>query len=369
MTQPIFLYGTLCDPALFAIVAGINLTGHPASLRDSAAFLVEGENFPVLSAASGTTAEGLLVRVDESVKRRLDFYELGFGYDLQTRRVHTGEEATEALLYIPDRDWPAGPRWSLVDWQDNHGVLARMAAEEYMGLIDTHDPTDAARAFPQILTRAASRLRALSSPSPATLPPVQDGRQVRSFETHRPYTDYFSVQEDHLSFPLFGGGLSTTVKRASYLGGDAVTVLPFDPKSGKVLLVRQFRHGPFARGDINPWTLEPAAGRIDATEAPEEAALRELREETGVSAGKLHFIGRYYPSPGAYSEFLFSYVVEANLDGFDRAIGGLDGEAEDIMAHVVTLEDALTMVETGEVNTAPLILSLQWLALNRERLG
>ena len=57
-----------------------------------------------------------------------------------------------------------------------------------------------------------------------------------------------------------------------------------------------------------------------------------------------------------------------DLGGRDGGIGGLTDESEDIMAHVVTLDKALAMIETGEVNTAPLILSLNWLALNRDKL-
>ncbi|MCG6885230.1 MAG: NUDIX hydrolase [Silicimonas sp.] len=195
------------------------------------------------------------------------------------------------------------------------------------------------------------------------------GRPVIPETTRQPYTDYFAVREDWLTFPKFGGGESPVVKRATFLGGDAVTVLPYDPRQGTVLFVRQFRHGAFARGDRNPWTLEPAAGRIDPGESPEAAARRELQEEVGLTVGDLHLAARYYPTPGAVSEYLFSYVASADLAGKDGTIGGVDGEAEDIMSHVIPLDEALGMIETGAINTGPLILSLNWLALNRERFG
>jgi hypothetical protein len=83
----------------------------------------------------------------------------------------------------------------------------------------------------------------------------------------------------------------------------------------------------------------------------------------------LHLAARYYPTPGAVSEYLFSYVASADLAGKDGTIGGVDGEAEDIMSHVIPLDEALGMIETGAINTGPLILSLNWLALNRERFG
>lgn len=246
--------------------------------------------------------------------------------------------------------------------------FARLVVAEYMGLFETHEVTAAKRALPQIKMRAASHLRAKADPSPTTIEPVMMA-SVEKIATRQPYTDYFAVREDELAFPRFAGGLSPVVKRTSFLGGDAVTVLPFDPDLNVVLLVRQFRHGPFARGDTNPWTLEPAAGRIDPGETPEETARRELLEETGVTADAVQFVGRYYPSPGAFSEYLYSYVALADLAARDGRVGGLDDEAEDIMAHVLPLEHALGMIETGEVNTGPLILSLQWLALNAKTIA
>lgn len=367
MNHRLFLYGTLCDADLFGIVAGVPFEAQPARLEGARVAWVAGENFPVLIEGGGT-ADGVIVEVDARARARMDFYELGFGYEIAERKVRTAERQVTALVYYPEAGrWPEGSPWSLADWQAEHGALTRLAAEDYMALIDTLDADAAARAFPQIRMRASSRLRARSDPSPEIAPAIAH-RKVVPERTGLPYTDYFAVREDWLAFPRFGGGESPLVKRATFMGGDAVTVLPYDPAADTVLVVRQFRHGAFCRGDPNPWTLEPAAGRIDPGETPEECALRELAEESGVEGGELHLVGRYYPSPGAYSEYLFSYIAIADLSGRDRSVAGLDSEDEDIMAHVLPFEDAMAMIASGAVNTGPLILSLGWLALNRERL-
>lgn len=338
-------------------------------MSDVAIHWAEGESFPVPVATPGAIADGVVVDVSEAARERLDFYEVGFGYSVVRRTVGTRTGDIQVAMYIPEDDWPIGPHWSLANWQTSHGALTREAAREYIGLIASHAPRDAARTFPQVRMRAASRLRASSDPSPEAVEPFMAHELVMPERTEQPYIDYFAVREDWLAFPKFNGAVSSVVKRASFLGGDAVTVLPYDPSLDSVLLVRQFRHGPFARGDTNPWTLEPAAGRIDPGETPEDTARRELHEETGVSAGELHLIGRYYPTPGAFSEFLFSYVARADLAGVDGGVAGLAAEAEDIMRHVVALDDALSMVESGAINTGPLILSLNWLALHKERLA
>jgi ADP-ribose pyrophosphatase len=78
---------------------------------------------------------------------------------------------------------------------------------------------------------------------------------------------------------------------------DCVVVLPID-SNGSILLVRQFRHA------VSKDLLELPAGSIDPGETPEEAATRELREETGYKPGKLERLGGFYAAPGYCTEYL-----------------------------------------------------------------
>jgi ADP-ribose pyrophosphatase len=78
---------------------------------------------------------------------------------------------------------------------------------------------------------------------------------------------------------------------------DCVVILPIDSK-GNVLLVRQFRHA------VGKELLELPAGSIDPGETPEQAAVRELREETGYKPGKLERLGGFYAAPGYCTEYL-----------------------------------------------------------------
>lgn len=72
----------------------------------------------------------------------------------------------------------------------------------------------------------------------------------------------------------------------------AVAVAAFT-KDNRIILTRQYRH-PFGKmmHDL------PAGGMIEG-ETPKEAALRELEEETGFTAEKLEWIGRFTWAPGA----------------------------------------------------------------------
>lgn len=369
MTHRIFLYGTLRDPELYAIVAGVPLAARAATLPDHATLRARDESFPLVVARSGAKADGLLIEVGDAVKARLDFYELGFHYTLSHAGIDVKGRRLEAEVYFPAPNrWPEGDPWSLPDWQAAYGPITREAASEYMRLVDTHSPDAAADAFPRIRARASSRVRAHAAPSPQAFDPAFTISDVKVQATRQPYTDYFAVREDDLTFPTFAGSRSAAVSRSTFMGGDAVTVLPYDPQLDSVLIVRQFRHGPFVRGDANPWTLEPAAGRIDPGENPETTARRELLEETGVEAKSLQRVAGYYPTPGAFSEFLISFVAVADLSDRDGATAGLDDEHEDIMSHVVIFDQLMEMIETGAANTGPLVLSALWLGHHRNRL-
>jgi ADP-ribose pyrophosphatase len=78
---------------------------------------------------------------------------------------------------------------------------------------------------------------------------------------------------------------------------DCVVILPIDSK-GNILLVRQFRHA------VNREMLELPAGSIELGETPEEAAIRELRQETGYRPGKLEKLRGFYAAPGYCTEYL-----------------------------------------------------------------
>ncbi len=83
-------------------------------------------------------------------------------------------------------------------------------------------------------------------------------------------------------------------------GGVAVVAMD---QVGNVYMVRQYRI-PYDKV-----MLEVPAGKLDRGEEPELAAARELREETGLVAGQLKFMGSFYPSVGFCDEDLRMYLA------------------------------------------------------------
>jgi nudix-type nucleoside diphosphatase (YffH/AdpP family) len=364
----LFLFGTLRWAKLLETVAGRPLGCTPARLAGARVARAADGDWPVLVAGEGSV-DGLLTEpLDDEVRARVDWYEAAFGYGTEGVSVATGEGPVAAEVYRGSGGASDEP-WSLDAWVVAHGARTLIAADEILrargrltrdALLRKRDVIQA-RAHGIAMTRAA--------PRPVTVGgPPEGAVEIRSVD--HVYEGFHRVEEWVIDHPRFDGTRSGPVERAISHVTNAATVLPYDPARDRVVLVEQIRAGALAKGDPNPWLLEPAAGLIDAGETAEETALRELQEETRltVAADALHRVAVYYPSPGGIAQVLHSFVALCDLPDDAEGLSGLDEESEDIRVHLVAFDDLMAMVESGEAANAPLIVSAQWLALNRARL-
>ncbi len=182
------------------------------------------------------------------------------------------------------------------------------------------------------------------------------------------YKGFFSVEEHDLTYQKFNNDRSDIVTRSTLVSSDAVIVLPYDPVNDRILLIEQFRVGPYIKGDENPWVLEPIAGLIDEGETPESAGIREALEEAHLEIKRLELVARSYPSPGISTEFFHQYIGIVELLDSSDLIAGLSSENEDIRSHIFQYEQFFEMIERGKVKVGPLILLGLWLSKNRNRL-
>lgn len=151
----------------------------------------------------------------------------------------------------------------------------------------------------------------------------------------------FKIRRDHLKTP---DGHETKFEIIEH--GGSVIIVPVDG-DGSLLFVRQYRHA--AGVDL----LELPAGTRDHNEPYEECAAREIREETGMEAGKLQRVGEFYLAPGYSTEFMVVFVA-TNLRH-----NPLEADEDEFLSvEKIPLGEAIQRAERGEIPDAKSLAAL-----------
>lgn len=181
------------------------------------------------------------------------------------------------------------------------------------------------------------------------------------------YKGFFQVDLYQFEHALFAGGKSELISREILERGDAIAVLPYDPILDTVLLIEQIRIGAI-KSKHSPWLLECIAGMTDGSDDYESVVKKEAYEEAGLNLTELEFMLSYLSSPGGTTERLHLYLARADLSDVESGVYGLETEGEDIKTHVLSVDDALTRLNNGEMDNAATVICMQWLALNHEKM-
>jgi nudix-type nucleoside diphosphatase (YffH/AdpP family) len=141
--------------------------------------------------------------------------------------------------------------------------------------------------------------------------------------------------------------------------GDGVTILPYDPARGTIILIRQFRGVAFLK-DGSLALVEACAGKLEGAD-PLTRVVAETEEETGIKlAGPPRRLFEAYMSPGSFAERITFFVAPYAPGDRIGAGGGLIEEGEDIEVFETTVDEALAMVARGEIIDAKTILLLYY---------
>jgi len=146
------------------------------------------------------------------------------------------------------------------------------------------------------------------------------------------------VFDVHLDRALLPDGREVGREVVLHNGGASIVALD---AQGCVYLVRQWRY-PFAAE-----LLEIPAGKLGEGEDPRECALRELKEETGMVAGRMVPLGDYYATPAYCSEVLHIFLA-LDLEKSQQCLD--DGEFLEVVK--MPFWDAFELVMDGEIKDA-----------------
>ena len=158
--------------------------------------------------------------------------------------------------------------------------------------------------------------------------PAHDGRVIKVSTERLRYSNGREYDFDYVRHP------------------GAAAVVAIDG-ANRVCLVRQYRHG------VQDFLWEIPAGKLDAGEPPEVCAVRELQEETGVSARRWTPLGLYIPAPSIFTEIIHLYLAR------DLNVGAPSPDAdEELELRWLPLEQAIGHVLRGEWNDGKTAMAL-----------
>lgn len=149
-----------------------------------------------------------------------------------------------------------------------------------------------------------------------------------------------SLQVDTVRLP---NGETATREIVRHPGAVAVVAIV----DNKMLVVEQFRK------PLEKVQVEIPAGKLDAGEEPEMAALRELEEETGYRARSIEHLQSFSTSPGFAEEIVHLYFT----DDLEQGTVHLDDE-EFLTCEAITLDQAQAYIKDGRICDAKTLLAV-----------
>ncbi len=159
----------------------------------------------------------------------------------------------------------------------------------------------------------------------------------------------FTVEGVHLP-----NGVDTRMAFVRHPGSTAIVPLTGDRQ---VVMTRQYRHA------VREYLLEVPAGTMEPGEPPLDCARRELEEETGMAAGRMHALGRVHILPSYSDEVIHLYLAQ----DLTPTAQHLDPD-EIIELETHSLSRLMEMIADGRITDALTIVCLQrtWFFLERK---
>ena len=159
-----------------------------------------------------------------------------------------------------------------------------------------------------------------------------------------------NIELDQVTLP---NGHQTELEMIHHPGAAAVVPLLED---GRVVLIYQYRYA--AGGYI----YEIPAGKLDPGEDPVDCAKRELKEETGYTAGRYRKLVSFLTTPGFCDEIIHVYLAESLIPGDQKLEAG-----EVLEIKKFPFKKSLEMIEQGLIKDGKSIIGLHssYLYLNK----
>jgi ADP-ribose pyrophosphatase len=152
---------------------------------------------------------------------------------------------------------------------------------------------------------------------------------------------WYNIRQDEILLPDGSSGTYNIVQKAP-----SVWIVPVTA-DGKIVLLRQYRY------TVDDWCWEVPAGSVKHGQTPWQAAITELREETGGFSRRWTAVGPLYTANGICNEVGHIFVAH------DVKLQQPAHEpAEVIKIHLKPAAEALQMAQENQINDGLSALAL-----------
>lgn len=182
--------------------------------------------------------------------------------------------------------------------------------------------------------------------------------KVKILKTEVLSDNWYTLRKITFEFQKKDGAWETQ-SREAYDRGNGATILLYNRKNRTVILTNQFRMPTYVNGNESGMLIEACAGLLDL-DNPEDCIRRETEEETGYKVTDVRKVFEAYMSPGSVTEILYFFVAEYSKDMKISEGGGLEHDQENIEVLELPFDEALRMMETGEIRDGKTIMLLQY---------
>ncbi len=185
--------------------------------------------------------------------------------------------------------------------------------------------------------------------------------RIKIIETKILSDNWYTLKKVTYEYTHKDGNVETQVREA-YDRGNGATILLYNKEQRTVILTRQFRLPTYINGNETGMLIESCAGLLDK-DNPEECVRRESEEETGYKVSDVKKIFEAYMSPGSVTEIVHFFIAEYSKDMKVAEGGGVEEEQENIEVLELSFDEALKMIDTGEIRDGKTIMLLQYVRL------
>lgn len=182
-------------------------------------------------------------------------------------------------------------------------------------------------------------------------------------KVERVYDGFIAVEKALVSHPRYDGGRQT-ITRLSVERGDSVAVILVDLAKRTIWLTEQFRYPTLSKA--SGWIREIPAGTVDVGESMDDAARREVMEETGFIVDTMELVGTFFLSPGGTSERIVLYYATVKAGERQPELANPEEDIELVEEHLASFLEAARL---GRIDDAKTLVAGLWLIANARRLG